>query len=61
MKPRSEQTHKQNPPVSAAIEKNPEWWKVNHPHSKAHGSTAFTTNVKTTLWKTFNVRSSGKK
>lgn len=46
---------------AAAPGKQSDWWKHNHPQTKPHGSTAFTNNVKTGFWKTYNVRNSGKK
>lgn len=61
MKSHNEHSRKNSTSTAAPLVKNPEWWKVTHPHSKVAGSSTFATNVKTGQWKTFNVRSSGKK
>jgi len=63
MKAHTEQSHKGGtlPVASTTLEKQSDWWKHNHPHTKQSNSPVFTNNVKTGFWKTYNVRSSGKK
>ncbi|MDP1677285.1 MAG: hypothetical protein Q8L88_10520 [Bacteroidota bacterium] len=64
MKTHNEQPRKSGSFLSGAATpgKQSDWWKHNHPNiTKPNGSTAFTNNVKTGFWKTYNVRNSGKK